>query len=180
MFLKQTSDVHQNAIPRKQINDYDGTLPARVNAKLSKKIYTKCSDSDMKDHKQIDHTLKLYIDAQYMIIDKDDISKGQVCGKLYRVVGVQRNTHQSLEWKNCDGRKVYTTNIHGVEFIEFEHLLKKHEQIALENQISLFQDDLSNDSSSFEITTLKTKLRKFILSKGSSSFQNNRYFLFQK
>ena len=80
----------------------------------------------MKDqHKQVDPALKFYVGCHCMIIDNDDISKGRANGTLCRVVGVKRKSNQPLQWKNYDGKKVYTTNVSDVEYVEFEHFPKK-------------------------------------------------------
>ena len=80
----------------------------------------------MKDqHKQVNPALKLYVGCHCMIIDNDDISKGRANGTLCRVVGVKRKTDQPLRWKNYDGKKVYTTHVSDVEYVEFEHFPKK-------------------------------------------------------
>ncbi len=49
--------------------------------------------------------LKLYAGAHCMIIDNDDISKGQANGTLCRVNGIKKKTNSPLQWKNYDGKK---------------------------------------------------------------------------
>ncbi len=47
------------------------------------------------------------------------------------MVGVKKKSEQPLKWKNYDGKKVYTTNVRDVEYVEFEHFQKKIEQKSL-------------------------------------------------
>ena len=77
-------------------------------------------------HKQVDPALKIYVGCHCMIIDNDDISTGRANGTLRQVVGVKRKSDQPLRWKNYDGKKVYTTNVSDVEYVEFEHFPKKN------------------------------------------------------
>jgi hypothetical protein len=100
----------------------------------------------MKDqNKQIDQALILYFGAHCMIINNDDISKGRANGTLCRDIGIKRKTNQPLKWKNYDGKKVYTTNVSDVEYVEFEHFLKKVERISLENKIEMSQEQIKQD-----------------------------------
>ena len=100
----------------------------------------------MKDQqKQIDPALKLYVGAHCMIIDNDDIAKGRANGTLCRVVGVKRNCNTPLQWKNYDDKKVYTANVNEIVYVEFEHFLKKIEQVKLENQIAHLTEVLERD-----------------------------------
>jgi hypothetical protein len=132
-------------ISKKRFSE-DTPLPARLTTELQNKIYAKCGDSDMKDQqKNIDPALKLYVGAHCMIIDNDDISKGRANGTLCRVIGVKRKTDTPLNWKNYDGKKVYTINVTDVDYVEFEHFPKKVEQIKIEQQISSLENDLLND-----------------------------------
>jgi len=75
--------------------------------------------------KQIDPALKLYVGANCMIIDNDDISKGRANGTLCRVVGVKGNCNTPLQWKNYDNKKLYTENMNEIEYVEFEQFPKK-------------------------------------------------------
>ncbi len=153
--------------PRKNKNKNDDSpLPARITPELRNKIYARCGDSDMKDqNKQIDPALKLYVGAHCMIIDNDDISKGRANGTLCRVIGIKRKTNQPLKWKNYDGKKVYTTNVSDVEYVEFEHFPKKVEQISLENKIEMLQEQIKQDpqniKNSKELKNVQAELNKF-------------------
>jgi hypothetical protein len=60
-----------------------------------------------------------------MINDNEDISKGRANGTLCRVIGIKRKTNQTLEWENYDGKKVYTTNVSEIEYVDFEHFPKR-------------------------------------------------------
>ena len=124
----------------------------------------------MKDqHKQVDPALKLYVGCHCMIIDNDDISKGRANGTLCQVIGVKRKSGQALRWKNYDGKKVYTTNVSDVEYVEFEHFPKKIEQKSLESDITLLQEEMKHDPLNFEkmkkLKSLENQLKKMIASR---------------
>jgi hypothetical protein len=170
---------------QKKNKDDEGPLPAKVTPELRNKIYARCGDSDMKDqHKQVDPALKLYVGCHCMIIDNDDISKGRANGTLCRVVGVKRKTDQPLRWKNYDGKKVYTTNVSDVEYVEFEHFPKKIEQKSLESEITLLQEEIKQDPSNSEkmkkLESLQNQLKKMIASRRFKLTAKKYYCTFYK
>ena len=145
-------------------------LPARVTTELRNKIYARCGDCDMKDQqKNVDPALKLYFWAHCMIIENDDISRGRGNGTLCRVIGVKRKSNTPLNWKNYDGKKVYTINVTDVDFVEFEHFPKKMEQIKIEEQISSLENDLQhdpmNEGKEAQLHGFQTRLRKIVSSR---------------
>ena len=58
---------------------------------------------------------------------------------------MKRKSNQPLQWKNYDGKKVYTTNVSDVEYVEFEHFPKKIEQKSLECDVMVLKDEIKQD-----------------------------------
>ena len=111
----------------------------------------------------------MYVGAHCMIIDNNDISKGCANGSLCRVICIKRNILKPLEWKNYDSRKVYTTIVNDIEYVEFEHFPKKIEQVKLENKIAdlteVLERDPLNDDTQRTLDDLQWKLRGFVASR---------------
>ena len=104
-----------------------------------------------------------------MINDNEDISKGRANGTLCRVIGIKRKTNQTLEWENYDGKKVYTTNVSEIEYVEFEHFPKRFEQTFLEEKVSTLEKQIRHDpfniEQSNELKKVQNELKKFIASR---------------
>lgn len=99
-------------------------------------IYAKLGDCQLKDqNKMIDPALKLYVGCHCMINDNDDIKEGRANGTVCRLVCIKRKNTSPLQWKNYDGKKVYTMNVKDIQYIEFEHFPKSREEIKLENEL---------------------------------------------
>jgi hypothetical protein len=62
-------------------------------------------------------------------------------------------------------KKIYTTNVSDVGYVEFEHFPKKVEQISLENKIEMLQEQIRQDhqniKNSKELKNVQAELNKF-------------------
>lgn len=135
----------------------------RVDPYVRNQIYSTLSDYQLKDQqrKLIDPALKLYVGAQCMINDNDDIKKGRANGTLCRVVSVKQASTSTLHIRNYDGKKVYAINANDVEFVEFEHFPKSKKQVSLENEISTLRMNIQagDESCSDECRLKMAELR---------------------
>jgi hypothetical protein len=115
----------------------------------------------------IDTALKIYKGCHCMINDNDDIKEGRANGTVCRVVSVKRKNKSPLQWKNYNGRKVFTMNVKDVQYIEFEHFPKTKEQKDLEEELKDIESN-TNHLSQEDILMKKgsryyTKKRRFKL-----------------
>ena len=81
-------------------------------------------DSDVRvGNKPIDPCLKCYTGAFFMCLDNENIAEdGTANGTQGRLKSVKlKSDAKSLQWKNLNGRKVWTVCATGVEWIELEH-----------------------------------------------------------
>ena len=119
---------------------------AEVTDGLRNVIYSRMGDCHLKDEqKMIDPALKLYVGCHCMINDNDDIKEGRANGTVCRVVSIKRKNTTPLQWKNYDGKKVYTMNVRDIEYIEFEHFPKSKEQVKLEKEIEIIKEYEMNE-----------------------------------
>jgi hypothetical protein len=88
---------------------------------------TKLGDDDIKSTdfsskgSKIDPLLRLYTGSPHMCITNDDIKQGRGNGTMCRCVKVKLKTGAKRQWKNWDGRKVWTVSAEDVEWVQFEH-----------------------------------------------------------
>jgi hypothetical protein len=132
--------------PKKGKKNAEEVFPVRITRSNCQKIYSKCSDSDMKDQtKFIDPALKLYKGVHCMINDNDDIASGRGNVTLCRVVSVKLKQNARLRLRNYDGKKVYSVNVRDVEYIECEHFPKKPELVKMQARLQQVKLLLSQD-----------------------------------
>jgi hypothetical protein len=132
--------------PKKGKKNAEEVFPVRITRSNCQKIYSKCSDSDMKDQTRfIDPALKLYKGVHCMINDNDDIASGRGNGTLCRVVSVKLKQNARLRLRNYDGKKVYSVNVRDVEYIECEHFPKKPELVKMRARLQQVKLLLSQD-----------------------------------
>lgn len=120
----------------KREEDNDNIQHIEMTDGLRNLIYARLGDCQLKDQKKmIDPALKIYKGCHCMINDNDDIKEGRANGTVCRVVSVKRKNKSPLQWKNYNGRKVFTMNVKDVQYIEFEHFPKTKEQKDLEEEL---------------------------------------------
>lgn len=90
-------------------------------------IVTSLGDDDIKSTNfhckdaKIDPLLRFYPGSHHMCITNADLHKGRGNGTLCRCLRIKLKNTSKLIWKNWDGRKVWTTSIDNVKYVEFEH-----------------------------------------------------------
>ena len=90
-------------------------------------IVTLLGDDDIKSTEfsskgaKIDPLLRMYPGSHHMCITNDDLKKGRGNGTLCRCVEVKLKDITRRQWKNWDGRKVWTVSADDVEWVKFEH-----------------------------------------------------------
>lgn len=101
----------------------------KVSQTIHDTIVTTLGDNDVratgfqcKDAK-IDPLLRLHPGSHHMCITNEDLDKGRGNGTLCKCVGVKfkRGSEDRRQWKNWDGRKVWTISSEHVEYVQFEH-----------------------------------------------------------
>jgi len=99
----------------------------KVSQGIHDTIVTKLGDDDIKSTdfsskgSKIDPLLRLYTGSPHMCITNDDIKQGRGNGTMCRCVKVKLKTGAKRQWKNWDGRKVWTVSAEDVEWVQFEH-----------------------------------------------------------
>jgi hypothetical protein len=154
-----------------------------VTKRNSEKIYSKCSDSDMRDGtKFIDPALKLYIGVHCMINDNEDIASGRGNGTLCRLVSIKLKENTILNWRNYENKKVYAVNARGVEYLEFEHFPKKIELLKMEQQLEEIMANQMSSPHNLEIAShaeqLRNKIDKHIKSRRFKLYSKKYYCTF--
>jgi hypothetical protein len=92
-----------------------------MSSKLRKKIIESCGDSDIRQQNtKIDPALKLYVGAHCMCNVNEDVSSGIANGTVCTVSSIKFKQGYSPSWKNWEGKKVYSTTVNNVEYIELE------------------------------------------------------------
>ncbi len=79
------------------------------------------SESHESQGAKIDPILRLYPGAPLMCNTNDALKFGRGNGTLCHCIKVRMKQNASVQWKNWDGRKVNTTSVDQIEWIEFEH-----------------------------------------------------------
>jgi len=104
-----------------------GTRGEKISQSMHDIIIANLGDDDIratgfhcKDAK-IDPLLCFYPGSHHMCITNEDLDKGRGNGTICRCLRVKLKRNDKLVWKNWDGRKVWTTNIDNVKYVEFEH-----------------------------------------------------------
>ena len=153
------------------------TIRMKVDPTICDRIYSKISDSQLKDdRKPVDPALKLYVGANCMITDNICVAEGLANGTLCRVVSIimKTGTGTSLGWRNYDGRKVYYANVDDISHVVFEHFPKSRRQIKLQEELSVLKHSQSHvDKDIFQQKTreleVENRKRTFILKPRSFS-----------
>ena len=141
-------------------------------------IYAKLGDCQLKDqNKMIDPALKLYVGCHCMINDNDDIKEGRANGTVCRLVCIKRKNTSPLQWKNYDGKKVYTMNVKDIQYIEFEHFPKSREEIKLENELIEIESK-KRDQWQLEKSTKRKELQALSQKRRFKLFPKRFYCLF--
>ena len=72
---------------------------------------------------KIEPLLRVYPGSHHMCITNEDLDKGRGNGTLCKCVGVKlkRGGKSKRQWKNWDGRKVWTISSEHVQYVQFEH-----------------------------------------------------------
>ena len=103
------------------------TKSKKVSQAVHDVITTMLGDNDIKvseynrSSAKIDPLLQVFPGSQEMCISNDDLKKGRGNGTLCRVLGVKLKRGARRQWKNWEGRKVYTVSVDEVDWVEFEH-----------------------------------------------------------
>lgn len=104
-----------------------GAKGKKVSQSIHDTIVTSLGDDDIKSTNfhckdaKIDPLLRFYPGSHHMCITNADLNKGRGNGTLCRCLRIKLKNTNKLIWKNWDGRKVWTTSIDNVKYVEFEH-----------------------------------------------------------
>jgi hypothetical protein len=103
------------------------TKSKKVSQAVHDVITTMLGDNDIKvseynrSSAKINPLLQASPGSQEMCISNDDLKQGRGNGTLCRVLGVKLKRGARRQWKNWEGRKVYTVSVDEVDWVEFEH-----------------------------------------------------------
>jgi len=105
--------------------------PTKRGRKISKALHdiitTELGDDDIKStgftsrNAKIDPVIRVYPGSHHMCITNDDLKKGRGNGTLCKCVRVRLKRGKQRQWKNWEGKKVWTVSVEDVEWVEFEH-----------------------------------------------------------
>ena len=123
-------------------------------------------DSDVRvGNKPIDPCLKCYTGAFFMCLDNENIAEdGTANGTQGRLKSVKlKSDAKSLQWKNWNGRKVWTVCATDVEWIELEHHPKTPEILMLEQNFNSLQhkDQIHNKQNQHSMLQFKEEPSEF-------------------
>lgn len=99
----------------------------KVSQAIQDVVVSKLGDDDIRatdfssKGAKITPAMRCYPGSHHMCITNKDLDKGRGNGTLCRCLGVKLKQGARREWKNWEGRKVYTVSVDDVEWVEFEH-----------------------------------------------------------
>lgn len=70
---------------------------------------------------KIDPALRLFPGSHHMCITNDDLKDGRGNGTLCKCINAKLKKRSTRQWKNWEGRKVWTNSIDDVKWVKFKH-----------------------------------------------------------